>query len=84
LTRIVARCALLLLAALLFFPCSTTIQRNVSVITLCAASLAADAAIPIAAGTPAVAEIFGFVGCEAIQAALGAPAFDVRGVWTRI
>ena len=83
-TRIVARCALLLLAVLLFSACSTTTQRNFAVITLFVASLAADAAISVAAGTPAMAGIFGFVGCEAIQAALGAPAFDVRGAWTRI
>jgi hypothetical protein len=84
LTRIVVLCALLLLAVLLFSPCSTTIQRNSSVITLCVASLAADVAISVAAGTPAVAGVFGFVGCEASQAALSEPAFDVRGVWTRI
>ena len=83
-TRIVTRCVQLLLAVLLFSACSTTTQRNFSVITLCVASLAADAAISVAAKTPAVAGIFGFVGCEAIQAALGAPAFDVRGGWTRI
>ena len=83
-TRIVARCALLLLAVLLFSACSTTTQRNFSVITLFVSSLVADAAISVAAGTPAVAGIFGFVGCEASQAALGAPASDVRGVWTRI
>ena len=83
-TRIVARCALLLLAVLLFSACSTTTQRNFAVITLFVASLAADAAISFAAGTPAMAGIFGFVGCEASQAALGALAFDVRGVWTRI
>ncbi len=83
-TRIVARCALLLLAVLLFSACSTSTQRNFAVIALFVASLAADAAISVAAGTPAVAAIFGFVGCKASQAGHGAQAFDVRGEWTRI
>jgi hypothetical protein len=64
-TRIVARCALLLLAVCLLVGCPTTTQRNGAGITLCIASCAADVAILVARNAWVdTGGLVGWVDCE--------------------
>ena len=85
-TRIVVRCALPLLAVLLFVGCTTTTQHNVAAITLCVASIAPDVAVSAASSPPAVGGILGFAGCEVAEALFGqrtAPVAPDPPRWNR-